>query len=192
MFRAKRHDTLARTIEGRYGVDLNVRGDAKLRGLLERRGFDSQTQLLDALSGRLTYHARKRRLFLSFHREDLQQVSGFRLMARNPKVDCAFYDGSLREPVDSERASYVRSVIRRKIERASVVVCLIGNGTAWRDWVDWELSMGLGLGKGLCGVRLKESRGRTPQALVERGVPIAQWDVREIIAAIECAAARRS
>lgn len=191
MFRAKRSDTLVKSIEERYGIDLHARGDMTLGNLLEERGFDSLSQLLKAYHGRLTYHSRRRRLFLSFHAEDKAQVSGFRLMALNPNVATDFYDGSLQEPVDSERSSYVRKVVRQKIQRASVVVCLIGNGTAWRDWVDWELHTALEHGKGVCGVRLKGSRGRTPPCLAEISAPVARWDIREIIAAIECAAARR-
>ena len=192
MFRSKRDDTLVRTIERQYRIELNARGDMTLRNLLSERGFDSLTQLLDAYHGRLFSHARKRRLFLSFHREDLHQVSGFRLVGLSPNTDPGFYDGSLRDPVDSVNASYVRSVIREKISRSSILVCLIGNGTAWRDWVDWELQTGLELRKGLCGVRLKESRGHTPPVLKNCGLPVAKWDMREIVSVIERAAARRS
>lgn len=192
MFRAKRDDTLVRTIERQYGVDLHARGDMLLGNLLQERGFESLSQLLDAYHGRLTRPARKRRLFLSFHAEDRQQVAGFRLMARNPNIAIDIYDGSLKVAVNSEEASYIRKVIREKILRASVVVCLIGNGTAWRDWVDWELRTSIELGKGICGVRLKDSRGRTPPGLREAGAPIGKWGMDAIIAAIECAAARRS
>jgi Thoeris protein ThsB, TIR-like domain len=58
-------------------------------------------------------------------------------MARAPNLEIDFYDGSLRETINSERGSYVEQQIRVIIQRASVVICLIGNGTAWRDWVDW-------------------------------------------------------
>lgn len=94
--------------------------------------------------------------------------------------------------MQSEQASYVRKVIRPKIEKASVVICLIGNGTAWGDWVDCELKTAQALGKGICGVHLKGSRGRTPPLLKEIDAPIAQWDIQKIIAVIECAAARRT
>jgi len=192
VFRRKRDDTRVDTIEKLYRVNLNSRGDGLLGNLLDERGFNSLHQFLEAYHGRLTYHARKRRLFLSFHAEDRLQVQGFRLMAYNENVATDFYDGSLQEPVDSERASYIKSVIREKIQRASVLVCLIGNGTAWRDWVDWELRTARGLRKGVCGARLKDSRGRTPPLLSEIGAPVARWDVEAIVAAIECAAARRS
>jgi hypothetical protein len=192
MFRSTRDDTLIKTIEARYGIDLHARGDTRLGNLQDNRGFDSLTQLLNAYRGNLTYHACKRRLYLSFHVKDVAQVRGFRLMARAPSLEIDFYDGSLREVIDSERGSYIMQQIRSFIQRASVVVCLIGNGTAWREWVDWELNTAFHLGKGVCGIRLPNSRGRTPQLLNKLDAPIARWgDVRALIAAIECAAARR-
>jgi len=192
MFRTKRDDTLVRTIEAKYGIDVNARGDMTLGNLLDERGFDSQTQFLTAFRGQATSLARRRRLFLSFHAEDKPQVQGFRLMAYNENIDLDFYDGSLQEPINSERAPYVKSVLRPMIQRASVVVCLIGDGTAWREWVDWELRTAAEMHKGICGIRLKHSRGRAPSFLNEVGAPVAQWDMQQIIAAIECAAARRS
>jgi hypothetical protein len=192
MFRSTRDDTLIKTIEARYGIDLHARSDTKLGNLLERRGFESLTQLLKAYRGELTQHACKRCVYLSFHVEDLPQVQGFRLMARAPNLEIEFRDGSLREVINSTRGSYIKQQIRAIIQKASVVVCLIGNGTAWRDWVEWELKTAFELGKGICGIRLKDSRGRAPQLLKDIDAPIAPWgDVQNLIAAIECAAARR-
>ena len=192
MFTKKRSDTLVGTIEETYGVDLNARADMLLGNLLEDRGFDSLSQLLDAYRSRLQYHPRKRRIFLSFHAEDVQQINGFRLLQYNDSVALDFADASIKTPINSANSSYIKQVIAEKIRACSIVVCLIGNGTAWRDWVDWELNKGLELGKGLCGVRLKGSYGRAPELLKEIGAPVARWDMNEITAAIECAAARRS
>ena len=192
MFARKRSDTLVRTVEAQYGIDLNARGDMLLGNMLDNRGFDSLSQLLVAYRGQAASHARTRRVFISFHAEDKPQVSGFRLMMNNPNVDLDLHDESLQSPIKSERGSYIKNVIYEKIRRSSVVVCLIGNGTGWREWVDWELETARELGKGLCGVRLKESYGRTPSLLKEIKAPIASFNVREIITAIECAAARRS
>lgn len=192
MFRSTRDDTLVKTVEDRYGIDLHARGDTKLRNLLENRGFDSLTQLVKAYRGNLPYHACKRRIYISFHIEDLPQVNGFRLMARTPNLDIDFYDGSLREEIGSVQGSYIKQRIRSMIHRNSVVVCLIGNGTAWRKWVDWELDTAFALGKGICGIRLKDSRGKTPQLLKEINAPMTRWSsVQDLISVIECAAARR-
>ena len=190
MFRAKRSDTAVRSIETTYGIDLNARGDMRLGNLLIQRGFSSLTELLKAYRGRLTYHPKRRQLFLSFHAEDRKQVDGFRLMSLNERVTLEFYDGSVRAPIKSDRGSYIKKVIREKIWQAEVLVCLIGNGTAWRDWVDWEITTAREMHKGICGIRLKGSRAQIPEAL--SGFPICRWNLDCIIAAIEWAAARRS
>ena len=192
MYRRKQGNTKVGTVEKRYGVDLNARSDMTLGNLLRDRGFASQSQLLKAYRGQSTAHARARRIFLSFHYEDRAQVNGFRLLAFNPGTPIEFYDGSVREAVDSERSTYVKNIIAEKIRRSSVVVCLIGDGTAGRDWVEWELETALEMGKGICGVRLKGARGRAPEILRAAGAPVVHWDLEEIISAIECAAARRS
>jgi hypothetical protein len=180
------------TIEREYKIHLNARSDMLLDNLLHERGFESFSQLLDAYFGRATEHAKKRRVFLSFHAEDMQQVQGFRLMGLNKSVGVDFYDKSLDEAVDSENSTYIKKVLSEKIWASQIVVCLIGNGTAWRDWVDWELRKAQEFHRGICGVRLKESRGRRPPFLDQIGAPVARWDMNEIVSAIEEAAAKRS
>jgi len=58
--------------------------------------------------------------------------------------------------------------------------------------VEWELNTAFELGKGICGIRLKDSHGRAPQLLRDIDAPIALWgDVQDLVAVIECAAAHR-
>jgi len=113
-------------------------------------------------------------------------------MMNNERLALDISDEPNREPVGSERSTYIKKVLRDRIRRVQVVMCMIGNGTAWREWVDWELKTALEEGRGVCGVRLKGSRGRTPDILTDIGAPVVPWDLPSIIAAIECAAARRS
>lgn len=192
MYRQKRSDTLVSSIEHKYRINLNTRSDTKLGNLLYERGFASLSELLRAHNRRLDYHASPRRVFLSFHREDLRQVAGLRLMMANDRLALDISDEPNREPVGSERSSYIKQVLRERISRVDVIMCMIGNGTAWREWVDWELETALEHRRGVCGVRLKGSRGRTPDILRDIDAPIAPWDLPKMIAAIECAAARRS
>jgi hypothetical protein len=192
MFRQKRSDTRVGSIEQTYGISLNARSDMLLGTLLKERGFSTLSQFLKAHRGHLTTHAAARSAFLSFHREDLQQVNGFRLMMANERVAIQISDDVNRYPVGSERSSYIKSVLRQRISAVDVVVCLIGNGTAWREWVEWELRTALECRRGLCGVRLKGAVGRAPSILHEVGAPVASWNIPEIVAAIECAAARGS
>jgi Thoeris protein ThsB, TIR-like domain len=143
MFRQKRSDTTVGTIEDTYGVNLNARRDMLLGNLLTERGFDSVTQLIKAYRGNAVEHGRRRRLFLGFHYEDRQQVQGFKLMGCNPHLEFEFDNTSIRQAVDSQHSAYIRRKIGEKINHCSVLVCLIGDGTAWRDWVDWEINRAL-------------------------------------------------
>jgi len=192
MFRQKRSDSLVGSVERTYGISLNARSDMMLGTLLRERGFDSLSQLLRAFRKQSTSHAAHRSVFLSFHREDLLQVNGFRLMMANDRLDLQISDDPNRHPVGSEKSSYIKNVLRSRISEVDVVICMIGNGTAWRDWVDWELNAALESRRGLCGVRLKGSVGRAPAILREVDAPVASWKLPDIISAIECAAARRS
>jgi len=47
--RKKRSDTLVRTIEKKYDVDLQKRGDTKLGTILKEKGLDSLDDLLKSL-----------------------------------------------------------------------------------------------------------------------------------------------
>ena len=192
MFRVKRSDTLVRSIEETHKIHLNARGDMKLRTLLAQCGFASLSQLLKAARGQLTFHPKSRSVFLSFHREDLQQVTGFRLMMVNDRLTLSISDEPARFPVKSERSAYIRKVLRDRIASVDVLICLIGNGTAWRDWVEWEIETAAEYHRGICGIRLKGSTGRAPPLLRELGAMVAPWDVGGMTAAIECAAALRS
>jgi hypothetical protein len=192
MYRQKRADALVGSIEAANGVTLNARSDAKLGNLLENRGFESLSQLLRAARGRQFAHPCTRRVFLSFHQEDLAQVRGFRLMMKNRYLSLDISDDDSRYPVDSEKSTYIKRAIRQRIKDVDVLVCMIGNGTAWRDWVDWEICTALEERRGVCGIRLKGSRGRTPELLREIGARIAPWSVPFMTAAIERAAAIRS
>lgn len=192
MIRRKRKDTRVASVERLYGIDLNARDDMRLTTLLRERRFNSQTEFLKAHRGGLDRHAASRSVFLSFHREDLRQVTGFRLMMANQHLALDISDEPNREPVNSERSSYIKKALRERIAKVDVVICMIGNRTAWRDWVEWELATANSLRRGICGVRLKGSGGQAPALLRDLDAPVASWNVTEIVSAIECAAARRS
>ena len=192
MFRKKRLDTTVGSLEDTYGINLNARRDMLLGNVLAERGFTSFSQLLKAYRGNATEMSCRRRVFTSFDYADIKQIQGLRLMLDNPNVSLDFTDMGLRAEINSERAGYVKQRIREIINRASVTLCLIGNATAFSEWVRWELETARYLHKGLCGVRLKDSRGRSPATLKETHAPVVTWGARQTIAAIECAAARRS
>lgn len=125
-------------------------------------------------------------VFLSFVMEDQDLVTLFRGQARNKNSDLAFDDYSVREPINSTNAAYIKTKIAEKISAASVTICLIGATTATSAWVDWEIRKAGELGKKVFGVRLHSdaTKDKTPKALTDLGKNILNWDIDQIVAEI--------
>lgn len=87
-----------------------------------------------------------KRVFLSFKMEDKKQVDGVRLLSWSNNHPLEFYDESVRIAYKSANASYIKSNIKQKIERASITLCLLGRNTYQSEWVDWELSTSISCG----------------------------------------------
>src|SRR3954468_4577217 len=81
----------------------------------------------------------RRNVFLSFASVDLQSVNLLRGQAKNDASDLAFNDWSLREPVNSKQASYIRKGIRERIRQSSVTVVFVSDHTYSSKWVNWEI-----------------------------------------------------
>lgn len=187
--RAKRSDTLIRNVEKTYGVDLNVRGDTKLGTILDSRGYNSQSQLVKAVKGNLDYHPQKRNIFISFHSDDFGKAQGLRLMFMNQNLKFDLKDVS-RKSVRSDSENYVRSALKSRIQNADVVLCVLGNGTGSRDWVDWELETARSLRIPICGVRIPNTFGKFPAHFKIKNAIVADWSAESIIKAIEATIAR--
>lgn len=119
----------------------------------------------------------KKRVFLSFASEDLDHVRGLRLLKDNPDFDLDFYDESIREPVDSRNADYIKRVIGEKISRASITVCLISEITHQSKWVDWELEKSDEEGKTIIAMAIKGvERAILPRLIKDKKLTFWSWD----------------
>ncbi len=119
----------------------------------------------------------KRRVFLSFDSDDVKQVRGLRLMAANPNFDVEFYDESLRVPINSLNAVYIKSVIREKIKRSSITLCLVGENTYKSEWVDWELNESKNQENSIVAMTLKGVESVTfPKYLKDNKITVYKWD----------------
>jgi len=127
----------------------------------------------------------KRRIFISFDHEDTQQTLGF-MGLRNIIDNFDFYNHKLDRRINSTNTEYVCQVIRDEyINQASVVVVLIGNKTANSKWVQWEIQEAKRQGKGILGIRLKDTRGDIPA-----GIPadaVGDWQPEKFASWIEWA-----
>ncbi len=119
----------------------------------------------------------KKRVFLSFKREDLQQVQGLRLLSATPAYDLEFYDESVRGAINSENADYIKRKIREKINRTSVTVCLIGKNTHKSEWVNWELQESHGKENTIIAMALKGvDKAALPKLIKAEKIGFWEWD----------------
>ncbi len=121
-----------------------------------------------------------KRVFISFRAEDKPQVNGVRLLAANPDFGIEFYDESVRTAIDSRDAEYIRRVIREKINRTSVTVCMVGPLTHTSQWVTWELNESIDKGNAIICMGLPNGPDRLtlPEPAQRLKLPWYAWDYK--------------
>jgi len=123
----------------------------------------------------------EKRVFLSFASEDLDHVRGLRLLKDNPDFELEFYDESIKEPIDSNNADYIKRTIKEQIKRASVTVCLISETTHNSSWVDWELETSFDEDKTIIAMAIKGvERATLPKLIKEKNITFWTWDVEHL------------
>jgi hypothetical protein len=141
------------------------------------------------MNGKLDYHPKTRNIFISFHSEDFGKSQGLRLMIMNQNLNLDLEDVS-RKSVRSINESYVRTALKNRIQNADVLMCVLGNGTGSRDWVEWELETALSMRIPVCGVRIPNTYGKVPTSLKMKSAFVADWDSLSITRVIEATIAR--
>lgn len=127
------------------------------------------------------------RVFISFHYEDLHYANLMDAWCANDNNDFAMYNERVKVAVNSRDADYIKTKISPKIQRSSVLLCLIGSGTSGSGWVNWEIDAAKGMGKGLVGVQLA-SGNRRPASINNAGAVFVLYLQAEILKAIRWAA----
>ncbi|WP_028670694.1 TIR domain-containing protein [Saccharospirillum impatiens] len=94
----------------------------------------------------------KRNVFISFAAEDIDEVNLLRGHAKNENSDIEFNDHSVRAPYNSEQAEYIKRKIAERISRSSTTVVYLSNSAALSQWVEWEVSKSIELGKRVIAV----------------------------------------
>lgn len=125
------------------------------------------------------------RVFISFKAENKPNVDGLRLLAKNPNYDLEFYDESVRAPIDSTNATYIKSRIREKIQRAGVALCLVDTDTHTSAWVDWELRTAIELGKPIVAMAIKGLTEAVVPAPIRGKVHFYSWDPASLQSVME-------
>lgn len=102
-----------------------------------------------------------RRVFFSFHyykdvqRSEVVKKSQF----LRDKELAGFFDSSAMEEAKKKDADSLRRFLKKEMENSSVVCVLVGEETANRRWVRFEILQGLMDARGIVGVRVHSIAG---------------------------------
>jgi hypothetical protein len=124
-----------------------------------------------------------KKVFISFRGEDQFKVNTLRGLAQFKNVEFEMDDESLREAINSRDETYIRSVIRPKISKCDVCLCMIGENThGSRKWIPWEISVALELKKPIIAMRFWDSGdAKTPSILENNNIRPFSWDMNKLI-----------
>lgn len=129
-----------------------------------------------------TRRARTRNVFISFHVDDEAQVNLLRAQAKSERFDIEFRDYSVKEPFDEKW----KTNCRERIAQTSALICMIGEKTAQREAVIWEINEAYRQGKKVIGVRIHRDKNHPiPKPLSEHDVPVVDWNLAEISKLLE-------
>jgi hypothetical protein len=119
----------------------------------------------------------QKRVFISFHMDDLHAKKLLESQARSDRFNLEFVNYSVNEPFDEKW----KTQCKERIKNASTVICLIGENTWQRPAVIWELDTAYSLGKKVIGVRVYRDRYHTtPSPLLRNGSSVFYWNIDDI------------
>jgi MTH538 TIR-like domain (DUF1863) len=129
----------------------------------------------------------KRNVFISFAYEDINEVNLLRAHSKNENSPIEFNDWSVSEPIDSERAPYIKQKIAERIQQSSLTVVFLSNSTAKSKWVTWEIEESLRMGKQVLGVYPKDAKPTSyPESIITHRIKCVPWpDLASAIAKLK-------
>jgi len=89
----------------------------------------------------------------------------------NKEFDFGFSDQSADVSIDSTDAAAIKRAISKKINDATVFLCLVGKQTHKSKWVAWEIYKAVELKKKIAAVKI-DAANTTPPGLLNVG---AKW-----------------
>jgi DNA-directed RNA polymerase subunit L len=118
----------------------------------------------------------RRNVFISFAYEDIKEVNLLRGQVKNEDSSIEFNDWSVSEPINSERAIYIKQKISERIDHSSATVVYLSDNTSKSAWVNWEIGESLKKGKHVIGVYAKDKRPtNVPKSITQNNIKCVPW-----------------
>lgn len=128
--------------------------------------------------------AKDYRIFISHswaHSGDLEALQS--LLNSRGYFNVEFLEASKRIPINSERAPYVKSVLKQRILNSDVVLGLAAIYASHSEWMIWELETAKGNGIPIVGV-IPRGQERISAEVYSRSVVNVRWNTESIVEAI--------
>lgn len=125
-------------------------------------------------------------VFISHHRADDDQIKKVKdlLSGKGKSIKNSSIDST--KPNNANNEDYIRSILRPRIEWASCMLVLIGEGTHSREWVNWEIEEAERQGKRIVGLYLRGgTENEIPEALSQYANAVVGWNSERLIDALE-------
>ena len=141
-----------------------------------------------------------RRVFFSFHyQRDIFRVNQIRNIPNITGTSAAgFQDASLWEEAKKKGKTTIEKMIDDGLFNTTVTVVLIGNQTAGRQYINYEIEKSIERGNGVVGIKIAhlighdkcaDTQGETPKLLEDGGFKVYKYvDHEKLAARIEEAA----
>jgi hypothetical protein len=141
-----------------------------------------------------------RRVFFSFHyQRDIWRINQIRNIPNITGCAAAgFQDASLWEEAKKKGDAAIKKMIDDALYNTSVTVVFIGNQTANRAYIKYEIEQSIARGNAVIGVQIHhlknqkqetDAPGNTPKLLVENGFKVYKYtDYEQLATKIEEAA----
>ncbi len=120
-----------------------------------------------------------RRVFFSFHYDnDIWRANQVRNSNVVAGADVAgFFDHSEYEVAKKKGAEAIKKMILHHLDGTSVTVVLIGNQTANRPWVKYEIEQSIARNNGLLGIQIHHLKNQQGQTSLMGSTPTVPWNV---------------
>lgn len=125
-------------------------------------------------------------IFVSHAGEDENKIEPVKQLMRNKGFIIRDDSITESEPNNASNPDYIKyQILADRINRAGCMVVLIGDKTASKDWVNWEIDYAMKKEKRIVGVFLKGAKDNDiPDALLKYGDALVGWNSNKIADAI--------
>jgi len=128
--------------------------------------------------------AKDYKIFISHswsYTEDLEALQ--KLLNNRGYFNVEFLEATKKIPINSENATYVKSVLKSKILKSDIILALAAIYASHSDWMIWELETAKANNIPIVGI-IPRGQERISSEVYSRSIVDVKWNTESIIEAI--------